>query len=100
VTIRRWAKASRPNASAHPSFTQRDLHLLSATIWEIHPITGIEVLPGGAAAMTAAAPAPAPKVVHHRRKSKRRCTRSAGPSVPPVFACDDAPVSGLDPCFT
>jgi hypothetical protein len=48
-----------------------------ATIWEIHPITAIEVLPGAAAAVTPAPSAPAPKVVHHRRKTSRhRCTRS------------------------
>jgi len=49
-----------------------------ATIWEIHPITGIMVLPGAAAAVPVAASASVPKASHYRRKSKRRCWRSNG----------------------
>lgn len=49
-----------------------------ATIWEIHPITGVTVLSGPAAAVPVVASAPAPKASHHRRNSKRRCSRSKG----------------------
>lgn len=49
-----------------------------ATVWEIHPITAIEVLPG--AATTIAAPAPTPTTLpapaHHRARPKKKCTRS------------------------
>ena len=48
-----------------------------ATVWEIHPVTGIQVLPG--AAMITSATSPAPHAIsHHRRKSKRKCTRRPG----------------------
>jgi hypothetical protein len=46
-----------------------------ATVWEIHPITGITAL-SGAASVTAGAPSSKPKASSHRRKSKRRCSRS------------------------
>jgi hypothetical protein len=49
-----------------------------ATVWEIHPVTGIAVLPGGAAAVTVAARSSLPKPAHHRKKARRRCTRSKG----------------------
>jgi hypothetical protein len=48
-----------------------------ATVWEIHPVTAIEVLSGAAVAASAAAPAPH-VVRHHRPKSKRKCTRIRG----------------------
>jgi hypothetical protein len=47
-----------------------------ATVWEIHPITGIQVLPAAVAVVTAAtSPGGAKVTYHHHRKSKRRCTR-------------------------
>lgn len=47
-----------------------------ASIWEIHPITWIEVLPGAAAALVAA-PAPSPARAHHRSTSRKRCLSTA-----------------------
>lgn len=46
-----------------------------ATIWEIHPITAIEVLPGAALATTRAVQA-RHTARHHHKKSKRKCSRS------------------------
>jgi hypothetical protein len=52
-------------------------HNWRATIWEIHPITGIEVILGPAVAMNATAPVSG-VAQRHRSKSKRgRCARSA-----------------------
>ena len=46
-----------------------------ATVWEIHPITAIQVLPGAALAAPALAPAPTQKARHHRPRIKRKCIR-------------------------
>ena len=48
-----------------------------ATVWEIHPITAIQVLPGAAVVIAAEKPA-AHLVKHSRLKSKRKCVRSEG----------------------
>lgn len=48
-----------------------------ATVWEIHPVTGIVVLPGAAVATRAfLPPARTQNLKHHRQKSKRKCIRS------------------------
>lgn len=51
-------------------------HNWRATIWEIHPITGIEVLPGSIVNASAATPI-THAATHHHSKSKRVCARSA-----------------------
>ena len=49
-----------------------------ATVWEIHPITAIQVLPGEAVAVAAPAPvATPPAPSHHRATAKRKCTANA-----------------------
>jgi hypothetical protein len=49
-----------------------------ATMWEIHPITGITVLPGAAVALAAPAPGTRPSTpVHHRARPKKKCISSA-----------------------
>ena len=48
-----------------------------ATVWEIHPVTGIQVLPGAAVMTSATSPAPH-AIAHQRTKSKRKCTRRLG----------------------
>jgi hypothetical protein len=46
-----------------------------ATVWEIHPITGITVLPATAAVVTSPA-ARSSSVPHHRKRSRRKCSGS------------------------
>lgn len=48
-----------------------------ATVWEIHPVTAIQVLPGAAVTMGATSPAPH-AIAHHRAKSRRKCARRHG----------------------
>src|SRR6185437_10776963 len=48
-----------------------------ASVWEIHPITGITVLPATAGSVAAGASASA-RASHHRKRPKRKCSRSNG----------------------
>lgn len=48
-----------------------------ATVWEIHPITGITVLPG-AAALVGGSSAPSSNALHPRKASKQTCNRTGG----------------------
>jgi hypothetical protein len=47
-----------------------------ATVWEIHPVTGIAVIPAAAPAVTVLPRSSSPEPAHHRKKARRRCTRS------------------------
>lgn len=49
-----------------------------ATVWEIHPITGITVLPAGSASAVATAPPSSAKAAHHRKRAKGKCVRLKG----------------------
>jgi len=49
-----------------------------ASVWEIHPITGITVLSRAAASVTPAAPLSAARASNHHKRSKRKCSRSKG----------------------
>jgi hypothetical protein len=49
-----------------------------ATVWEIHPVTGIRVLPGDAAAVTVVARLSSPKPAHRHTNARRRCSRPKG----------------------
>lgn len=45
-----------------------------ATVWEIHPITAIQVLPGESVAIATPAPVATSSPATHRRATKRKCT--------------------------
>jgi hypothetical protein len=51
-----------------------------ATVWEIHPITAIQVLPGPALSVPNASATTTGKSPHRGLASKRRCTKSNGRS--------------------
>lgn len=48
-----------------------------ASVWEIHPITGIEVLPAAAAAIATPATAGTSHSSAHRRSTRKKCATSA-----------------------